>query len=91
MSTNGQHPRDTFRGQMIEACVAAGMDMGIEACVAAGMDMGIADASHNDTVEPAVVAGFMAMRLDRYVEMLEGLVNGEDLARAQLLIAERYR
>ncbi len=79
MSTNGQHPRDTFRGQMIEACVAA------------GMDMGIADASHNDTVEPAVVAGFVAMRLDRYIGMLEGLVNGEDLVRVQLLIAEKYR
>ena len=73
---NNQHPRDTFRGHLIEACVAAGMDLG--------------QAKDGDSL-PAVVAGFMAMRLDRYIEMLEGLVNGEDLVRVQLLIAERYK
>ena len=72
---NNQHPRDTFRGRLIEACVAAGLDMGL--------------AKDGDSV-PAVVAGFMAMRLDRYIEMLEGLVNGEDLIRVQALIAARY-
>ena len=76
MSTNQQAPHETFRGQLITACVAAGLDMGL--------------AKDGDSVS-AVVAGFMAMRLDRYVEMLEGLVNGEDLVRVQLLIAERYR
>ena len=69
----------TFRGQLIGACVAA------------GMDMGIAHALHEDTVGPAVVVGFNATKLDKYVEMLEGLVNGEDLVRVQLLIAERYK
>jgi hypothetical protein len=70
---------ETFRGQLIDACVAA------------GMDMGIAHALHEDTVGPAVVVGFNATKLDRYVEMLEQLVNGEDLVRVQLLIAERYK
>jgi len=74
MSTNRQAPHETFRGQLIGDCVAAGIDM--------GMTKG------ND---PAVVAGFMAMRLDRYIEMLEGLVDGEDLARVQATIAERYK
>ena len=55
------------------------------------MDMGIAHALHEDTVGPAVVVGFNATKLDKYVEMLEGLVNGEDLVRVQLLIAERYK
>ena len=73
MSTNKQAPHETFRGQLITNCVAAGIDMGMTK----GNDL-------------AVVAGFMAMRLDRYVEMLEGLVNGEDLARVQATIAERY-
>ena len=76
MSNDKQAPHETFRGTMIADCVAAGIDM--------GMTKG------NDHT-PAVVAGFMAMRLDRYIEMLEGLVNGEDLARVQLLIAERYK
>ena len=70
---------ETFRGQLIGACVAA------------GMDMGIAHALHEDTVGPAVVVGFNAAKLDKYVEMLEDLVNGEDLVRVQLLIAEKYR
>ena len=77
MSNDKQAPHETFRGQLITDCVAAGLDL--------GMTKG------NDPGVPAVVAGFMAMRLDRYVEMLEGLVNGEDLVRVQLLIAERYR
>ena len=76
---NQQAPHGTFRGQLITNCVAA------------GMDMGVAHALHEDTVGPAVVASFMAMRLDRYIELLEQLVNGEDLVRVQLLIAERYR
>ena len=76
---NQQAPHGTFRGQLITNCVAA------------GMDMGVAHALHEDTVGPAVVAGFNATKLDRYIEMLEGLVNGEDLVRVQLLIAERYR
>lgn len=67
---------ETFRGQLITTCVAAGLDMGL--------------AKDGDSV-PAVVAGFMALRLDRYIEMLEGLVNGEDLVRVQLLIAEKYK
>lgn len=70
---------ETFRGQLIGACVAA------------GLDAGLAHALHEDTVGPAVVVGFNATKLDRYVEMLEGLVNGEDLVRVQILIAERYR
>jgi hypothetical protein len=37
------------------------------------------------------VVGFNATKLDRYVEMLEGLVDGEDLVRVQILIAERYK
>ena len=77
MSTNQQAPHETFRGQLIMACVAAGLDL--------GMTKG------NEADVPAVVAGFMAMRLDRYVEMLEQLVNGEDLIRVQALIAERYK
>ena len=77
MSTNQQAPHETFRGQLITACVAAGMDVGL------GL-------GRVDTLDPAAVAGFMAMRLDRYVEMLEQLVNGEDLIRVQALIAERY-
>lgn len=72
---NQQAPHETFRGQLITNCVAAGLDMGL--------------AKDGDSV-PAVVAGFMAMRLDRYVEMLEGLVDGEDLIRVQALIAARY-
>ena len=75
MSNDNQHPRDTFRGQLIEACVAAGIDMG---------------SAKKGELDPAVVAGFMAMRLDRYVEMLESLVDGEDLAKVQALIASRY-
>ena len=70
---------ETFRGHLIGACVAA------------GMDMGIAHALHEDTVGPAVVVGFNATKLDKYVEMLEGLVDGEDLVRVQPLIAEKYR
>ena len=77
MSTNKQAPHGTFRGQLITDCVAAGIDMGMTK-------------SHEPGV-PAAVAGFMAMRLDRYVEMLESLVDGEDLAKVQALIAERYR
>ena len=69
----------TFRGQLIGACVAA------------GMDLGIARALHEDTMGPAVMVGFNARKLDKYVEILEGLVNGEDLIKVQLLIAERYR
>ena len=76
MSYNNQHPRDTFRGQLIEACVVAGYDL---------------SSAKKGELDPAVVAGFMAMRLDRYVEMLESLVDGEDLAKVQALIAERYR
>jgi len=76
MDMNKQAPHETFRGQMIADCVAAGLDMGLD---------------RGDTLEPAAVAGFMAMRLDRYIQMLEQLVNGEDLVRVQLLIAERYR
>ena len=76
MDMNKQAPHETFRGQMIADCVAAGLDMGLD---------------RGDTLEPAAVAGFMAMRLDRYIELLEQLVNGEDLVRVQLLIAERYR
>ena len=70
---------ETFRGQLIGACVAA------------GMDMGIAHALHEDTVGPAVVVGYNATKLDRYVEMLEGLVDGEDLVRVQIMITERYK
>ena len=76
MSYNNQRPRDTFRGQLIGACVAAGFDL---------------SSAKKGELDPAVVAGFMAMRLDRYVEMLESLVDGEDLAKVQALIAERYR
>ena len=77
MSTNKQAPHETFRGQMIADCVAAGLDL--------GMTKG------NDPGVPAATAGYMAMRLDRYIELLEQLVNGEDLVRVQVLIAERYR
>lgn len=79
MSTNKQAPHETFRGTMIADCVAAGIDMGL--------------AKDGDAVPAvvSVVAGFMAMRLDRYVEMLESLVDGEDLVRVQILIAERYK
>ena len=73
---NKQAPHETYRGAMITDCVAAGLDMGL--------------AKDGDSV-PAVVAGFMAMRLDRYIEMLEGLVDGEVLIRVQILIAERYK
>ena len=79
MSTNKQAPQETFRGQLIGACVAS------------SMSMGIAHAIREDIIEPAVVVGFNATKLDRYVEMLEQLVDGEDLVRVQLLIAERYR
>lgn len=73
---NKQAPLETFRGTMIASCVAAGIDMGL---------------SSGDPQAPAAVAGFMAMRLDRYIEMLEGLIDGEDLVRVQALIAERYK
>lgn len=73
---NKQAPHETFRGRLISSCVAAGLDLAL---------------GRDDTLDPAVVAGFMAMRLDRYIEMLEGLVDGEDLIRVQALIAERYR
>lgn len=63
----------------------------MDACVASSMSMGIAHAIRKDITEPAVVVGFNATKLDRYVEMLEGLVNGEDLVRVQILIAEKYR
>ena len=76
MSNDKQAPHGTFRGQLITDCAAAGIDMGL---------------SSGEALAPAAVAGFMAMRLDRYIEMLEGLVNGEDLVRVQILIAERYR
>ena len=78
MSNDKQAPHGTFRGQLITDCAAAGIDMGL---------------SSGEALAPAAaaVAGFMAMRLDRYVEMLEGLVDGEDLVRVQILIAERYR
>ena len=75
MSNDKQAPHETFRGTMITGCVAAGIEMGL---------------SRGDAPAPAVVAGFMAMRLDRYIEMLEGLVDGEDLVRVQALIASRY-
>lgn len=70
---------ETFRGPLIGACVAS------------GMDMGIAHAVREDITEPAVLVGFNVTKLDKYVEMLEGLVNGEDLVRVQILIAEKYR
>lgn len=76
MDTNKQAPRETYRGKMIADCVAAGMDLGL--------------AKPQDENIAAVTAGYTAMRLDRYVEMLEGLVNGEDLIRVQALIAARY-
>ena len=76
MSTNKQAPHETFRGAMITDCVAAGVDLGL--------------AKDGDKL-PAIVAGFVAVKLDRYIELLEGLVDGEDLVRVQLLIAERYR
>lgn len=77
MSNDKQAPHETFRGTMIADCVAAGLDLGMTK----GNDLGV----------PAAVAGFMAMRLDCYIEMLEGLVDGDDLVRVQLLIAEKYR
>ena len=76
MDDNNQHPRATFRGHLVEACVAAGFDL---------------SSAKKGDLDPAIVAGFMAMRLDRYVEMLEGLINGEDLIRVQILIAEKYK
>lgn len=76
MSTNKQAPHETYRGAMIADCVAAGIDLGL--------------AKGGDSL-PAVVAGFNAMRLDRYIEMLEGLTNGEDLLRVQIMISEKYR
>ena len=69
---------ETFRGQLIGACVAA------------GMDVALAHALHEDTMGPAVVVGFNAVKLARYIEILEGLIDGEDLVRVQALIAERY-
>ena len=75
MDDNNQHPRDTFRGHLIEACVAAGYDL---------------SSTKKGDLDPAIVAGFMAMRLDRYVEMLEGLVDGEDLAKVQALVTKKY-
>ncbi len=79
MSNDKQAPHETFRGQLITDCVAA------------GIDMALAHALHEDTAGPAVVAGFNAVKLDRYIEMLEGLIDGEDLVRVQALIAERYK
>ena len=76
MSTNKQAPQETFRGQLIGACVAAGFDL---------------SSAKKGDLDPAIAAGFNATKLDRYIEMLEGLVNGEDLVRVQLLIAEKYR
>lgn len=76
MSTNNQAPLETFRGTLIADCVASGLDMGLD---------------RGDTLEPAATAGYMAMRLDRYIELLEQLVDGEDLVRVQVLIAERYK
>lgn len=73
---NKQAPHETYRGKMIADCVAAGMDLALT--------------KDGDNV-PAVIAGYMAMRLDRYIEMLEGLIDGEDLTRVQALIAERYK
>lgn len=70
---------ETFRAQLIATCVST------------GMDMGIAHARHEDTWVPADLVGFNAAKLDKYVEILEGLVNGEDLVRVQTMIAERYR
>ena len=72
---NKQAPHGTFRGQLITNCVAASIDLA---------------RAKGDNLDPAVVAGFMAMRLDRYIEMLEQLVDGEDLIRVQALIAARY-
>lgn len=80
MDTNKQAPHETYRGKMIADCVAAGIDIA----------PGRGRAKDGDLV-PAVTAGYMAMRLDRYIEMLEGLVDGEDLTRVQALIAERYK
>ena len=77
MDTNKQAPLETFRSTLIADCVASGLDMGMTK----GNDL---------TAVPAAIAGYMAMRLDRYVEMLEDLVDGEDLIRVQALIAERY-
>lgn len=76
MDTNKQAPHETFRGQMIADSVAAGLDMGM---------------TKGNDLTAVAVAGFMAMRLDRYIELLEQLVNGEDLVRVQVLIAERYK
>ena len=76
MSTNKQAPLETFRGTMIANSVAAALDMGM---------------TKGNDLTAVAVAGFMAMRLDRYIEMLEGLVDGEDLVRVQALIAERYK
>ena len=70
---------ETFRALLIEACVTSGMSMGVSYAI------------RKDTTEPAAVVGFNVTKLDRYIEMLEGLVNGEDLVRVQLLIAEKYR
>lgn len=79
MSNDKQAPHETFRGQLIGAFVAA------------GMKVALAHALHEDTVGPAVVVGFNATKLDRYIEILEGLIDGEDLVRVQALIAERYK
>ena len=75
MDTNKQAPHKTYRGKMIADCVAAGIDLAL---------------GQGEDLAPAAVAGYMAMRLDRYIEMLEGLVDGEDLIRVQALIAARY-
>jgi len=74
---NKQERHETYRGEMIVACVAAAIDLG--------------KAKDDDGIVAAMGAGYMAMRLDHYIEMLEGLVNGEDLVRVQALIAERYK
>lgn len=50
MDTNKQAPHETYRGKLIADCVAAGMDL------AHGLGRG-------DSLVPAVIAGYMAMRL----------------------------
>ncbi|HNS91338.1 MAG TPA: hypothetical protein PKJ72_14970 [Deltaproteobacteria bacterium] len=76
MSNDKQAPLETFRGTMIANSVAAALDMGM---------------TKGNDLTAVAVAGYMAMRLDRYIEMLEGLIDGEDLVRVQALIAERYK
>ena len=76
MDMNKQAPHETFRGQLITNCVAAGADLAL---------------AKDGDLAPAVIAGYMSLRLDRYIQMLEQLVDGEDLTRVQALIAERYK